>query len=174
MGVEPTTLAWLPWKKSKITSEQTQPGFELATFRSRSSNRPTYQLSHHGWVKVDLWKSADTLYVELAFQLYTSNVGLWQNQMDILISLYILDGSRTHDIGLAPERNLRILQSRDDRIRTRDLSVRILTALPTKPPSNIKISSETNLNVHLGIDFSALYKQRWRLTESNDYTHFIM
>ena len=112
--------------------------------------------------------------LELTFQLYTSNVGLWQNQMDILISLYILDGSRTHDIGLAPERNLRILQSRDDRIRTRDLSVRILTALPTKPPSNIKISSETNLNVHLGIDFSALYKQRWPLTESDGYTHIIV
>ena len=94
--------------------------------------------------------------------------------MDILISLYILDGSRTHDIGLAPERNLRILQSRDDRIRTRDLSVRILTALPTKPPSNIKISSETNLNVRLGIDLSALYKQRRSLTESYDYTHIIM
>ena len=74
-----TTYTWpCTWKKSKITSEQTQPGFELATFRSRSSNRPTYQLSHHGWVKVDLWKSADTLYVELAFQLYTSNVGVWQ------------------------------------------------------------------------------------------------
>ena len=94
--------------------------------------------------------------------------------MDILISLYILDGSRTHDIGLAPERNLMILQSRDDRIRTRDLSVRVLTALPTKPPSNIKISSETNLNVHLGIDLSALYKQRWPLTESDGYAHIIV
>ena len=77
-------------------------------------------------------------------------------------------------LGLAPERNLMILQSRDGRIRTRDLSVRVITALPTKPPSNIKISSETNLNVHLGIDLLALYKQRWPLTESDGYTHIIV
>ena len=67
-----------------------------------------------------------------------------------------------------------ILQRRGERVRTHDLSVRVSTALSTKPPSNIKIKAELNLNVRLGIDLSALYKQRRSLTESYDYTHIIM
>ena len=113
--------------------------------------------------------------LELTFQLYTSNVDLWQNRMITLISLCNLGWSWTTYTGLAPGKKSNEFFSADtSRFRTCDLSVKVSAALPTKPPRNIKIEAELNLNVHLGIDFSALYKQRWPLTESDGYTHIIV
>ena len=67
-----------------------------------------------------------------------------------------------------------ISQRRGERVWARDLLVRVFTALSTKPPSNLKIKAELNLNVRLEIDLSALYKQRRSLTKSYDYTQIIM